>query len=280
MRVPGILAAQALALAIVACGLVPARAGAVYSAAPFQAGEVLTYKVKWGLFRLGTLRICQDPPDSSGGPRRGLTFSGKSAAGLPFIHASFLDHSQLDPGNPTTWVFTSDDGHTPPIHVEYRGDSSADVESYVESVGDSVEDTGRVPHAGPLYDLLGLFMLIRGMSGSEQEVVVSTLTEKQVRNTRLTFTSQVREERLDAFPEPVQVRHFEGLGDWTCKSCSGMSGRFQGWVTDNPAAIPVELSLKIGLGSVTLKLESCERPGQPGAAARSIDPWDRASRDP
>ncbi len=43
-------------------------------------------------------------------------------------------------------------------------------------------------------------------------------------------------------------------------SVAGLTGAFEGWLTDDDDAILVEGSAKIFLGSITLELESCERP--------------------
>lgn len=238
-----------------------AGSSAAYSPAPFRTGEVLRYKVKWGPIRLGTLEITQDRAQMADSGRYSLRLTGRSAKGVPFLHVLFADRAILDSRSPSNWIFTSEDSLIPQGATTYRSDSSATRMSIVETLGGRVTKSLELPHADPLYDCLGLLMLIRGLSGSHQEVTAQTVVEKQVRNTRLSFTEETKDEQPDAFAAPIRLRRFEGHGEWLCKSCAGMTGKFGGWVTDDEAAIPVEISVKIGVGSVSIKLESFTRPG-------------------
>ena len=261
--------ALAAALAAGTPSLVAATRG--YSAAPFQPGEVLHYKVKWGIFRLGTMELVQEPPDSSGNARCAISLSGQSARGMPFVHFHTVDRALLDPHDPRNWVFSTESAGDSGGRTFYRSDSSADEMSIVEVEGERVVRAERLPHTGPLYDALGLLMLIRGMSGSGEEIEAQMVVGRKVSSTRLRFTDEVKEVKSEAFPEPVRVRRFDGQGEWTCKSCAGMTGHFEGWVTDDSSAVPVEVSLKIAVGSVVVKLESCSRSCRPAGPA-SADP--------
>ena len=263
-------AVKALGLVAILCTIGAARNAHAepetgYSNVPFSAGEILKYKVKWGPVRLGTLEISQGRADSPDTVRYLLKMTGESAKGLPFIHVLFSDDAVLNPGSPGNWVFTSHEGLGQKGSTVYRSDSSSNDMSIVETVDGAVVHADLLPHKGPLYDVLGLLMLIRGLGASGREITAQTVVEKQVRGTRLKFTDDVKEQESDAFSVPVRVRRFDGQGDWTCRSCAGMTGAFHGWLTDDGAAIPIEVAVKIGVGSVVLKLESYERSGKPGS---------------
>ena len=244
-----------------ASGPAAAASAGAYSSAPFRPGEVLHYKVKWGPIRLGTLEISQDRSGPADSGRYSVKLTGRSAKGVPFLHVLFADRAVLDSRSPSNWIFTSEDSLIPQGATTYRSDSSATHMSIVETLGGRVTKSMDLSHTDPLYDCIGLLMLIRGLSGSHQEVLAQTVVEKQVRNTRLNFTEEIKDDQPDAFAYPIRLRRFEGHGEWMCKSCAGMTGKFGGWVTDDEAAIPVEMSVKIGVGSVSIKLESFTRPG-------------------
>ncbi len=110
-------------------------------------------------------------------------------------------------------------------------------------------------------------MLIRCLSGSRLQMSVPTIVDQEIHATRLSFTHQVKTVRSDAIPGRTRVRHFSGNADWVTSSVAGLTGAFDGWLTDDDEAILVQGSAKIFLGSITLDLESCERPTFIGSVA-------------
>jgi proteasome assembly chaperone (PAC2) family protein len=54
---------------------------------------------------------------------------------------------------------------------------------------------------------------------------------------------------------------YVGLAKWTGASAAGLTGEFEGWISDDSAAIPILAEVKIALGSIWIELESWTRPG-------------------
>jgi hypothetical protein len=235
-------------------------AGKGYTAAPFIDGEVLRYKVRWGPIRLATMTITQERMPSSAAPRYIVRMSGETKPGLPFLDLVFANRAVLLSDSPTSRDFTFETGRSVKSTIAYRYDGMAGALAIEENDGTSVR-TRKIPHEGPLYDGGGIVMLVRCLSGSAIEFAVPTIVDQEIRRTRLTFTNEVKSVHPEALPGPVKVRHFKGDAEWVTQSVAGLTGAFEGWVTDDDAAIPVQASMKILIGSIVLDLESCERPG-------------------
>jgi hypothetical protein len=76
----------------------------------------------------------------------------------------------------------------------------------------------------------------------------------------LDFTPRLETVEVPAFHAPFRAIRFDGRAEWVLPTAAGMTGEFHGWLTQDEAAIPVKATVRIFLGSVTLELESFERP--------------------
>ncbi len=238
-----------------------------YSSAPFRAGEELRYKIKLGFLRLGTLELTQARADSGGALRYVVTMSAEKARHVPFVSMNWTNRAWLDPRNPTNWVFVHEEAADPPTRLVYRSDSSATVLGIAETGIPGGPRRARLEHPSPLFDAVGLLMLIRGLCASDSELDVPTIVAQQARLTHLQFTGETQTMDVNGMPSPVRVRRFIGQSSYNCQSCGGLTGRFEGWLTDDEAAIPVRMSMKIAAGSIKILLESIERPAGEGASA-------------
>ena len=231
-----------------------------YSSAPFRAGEKLRYKIKLGFIRLGTMEVTQARAEGGQSSRYVVSITAKRARGVPFITMNWANRAWLDSADPSNRIFIHEEAGDPPGRLVYRSDSSATRLS-IEDRDARGYRRAHLDHPSPLFDSVGMFMLIRGLCESDSELDVPTIVAQQARNTHFRFTSETREMDVDGFPAPVRVRRFTARSDYDCQSCGGLNGDFQGWVTDDDAAIPVRIAMKIAVGSIKILLESVERPG-------------------
>ena len=227
---------------------------------PFKDGKILRYKVNWSFIRLGTV-VIEQLADSSEEHSFQLRMTVKSTPSLPFINLDFVNRTLLSFERQSVSEETVMSGEDRKNITVYRYDSKRR-QVYVEETeqGGTVRRDS-IPTDSPCYDALGLFMLSRGLNGSGLSLLLPTLNDYAINPTEIRLTREPEEVEVDAIPFPVKCRRVVGNAKWVGKSFAGMKGSFEGWITDDEAAIPLKAEVEIFLGSVTLELESYERPG-------------------
>jgi hypothetical protein len=244
------------------CLLAPggARGGEGFSTAPFRDGEVLRYRVRYGPIRLGTLVLSQEAADSMGGTKSIVRMTAEAAPGLPILKARWSNRSLLVPSYPSLREFDYISALEDGTHVHCRYDGVGRQVVIVEERAGAAAREVRRSVDGPVYDAGGVVMMIRCMSGSGRKVDLPTLVVEDFRATALDFTPRLETVEVPAFHAPVRAVRFDGRAEWVLPTAAGMTGEFHGWLTPDEAAIPVKATVRIFLGSVTLELESFERP--------------------
>ena len=244
----------------------PARSqGPLPRGSVIQPGEVLRYKVRWTLFRLGTLTL-KAVRDSgcAGADDIRLVMIVESNPDLSFIwirefneclvdtrtFAPALFHARHRNGEEYTeiWHDVDRERHRTVFRLQDRNtgallgtDTLRGVEWFVE---------------GP-----SLFYIARCLSGMTGTRTVPTLVGGKLSTTDLCYGGEKMLIDIAASAAPVRVRKFTGEAHWKGGTEAGLEGGFTGWVSDDDAAVPVAAELKVLLGSVRLELESWSRDG-------------------
>lgn len=224
-----------------------------YKNTPFKDGEVLLYKVKWGFIRLGTIEISQHIIDSSFSSRYLVQLQAKSTNFRVILNAD----------SPTNSNFVLKQNKEKEITTVYRCDPQEHLilmESWEE---ERLVRRSSFFYEDAYYDPLGVIMMMRCLSASGLSVTLPTIVDFGVKDTDLNFTEVVKEIKVSAFDQPLKARQVKGIANW--KAWAGINGPFKGWFSDDEAAIPLKIYLKIFLGSVILELEKLHRPDWLGA---------------
>lgn len=227
----------------------------------FLDGEVLTYKVKWSFFRLGTVVIRQTQIDSADPTRFLVSMDVQSAQGLPFIDLHFINQSVVslvNPGMSVERIITGKDGQD---RTTYAFDSRTGTIMMSDSSNGRLVRAESVFADCPCYDALSLFMYARRYAAHDTSVILPTVNDFDVKSTEIRFTGEVEEVDVDALPDFSRARKFDGNALWVGKSFAGMKGPFRGWVSDDEAAVPLRAEIEIFLGSIVMELESYRRKG-------------------
>jgi hypothetical protein len=222
---------------------------------PFRDGESLTYRVKWGFIRLGTLQLRQVTADPFSDDTMRVDLGGSSAAGLPFISVQFLTTALLDIHQPSNLHYDLYTGPAQRAHTIY-----ATVADERRAFATSLED-GLILRADtlsadpPFYDGSGLFMFARCAAGSDTTLTLPTIMEHALGNTTIAFTSAIEEIRVPAFERAIRSHEFHGTTDWVGSTFAGMSGAFRGWVSMDDSRRILRAEVKLFLGSAVIELE-------------------------
>jgi hypothetical protein len=237
----------------------PLTAQVRYVTTPFHPGEQLTYKVKWGFVRLGTMRMSQSAMDPFTLDTMKVVLEGNSAAGLPFISVRFTTTALLDIYRPTNIWYELVPGNDPSTRTVYKTIPDSGHAFAISTEADVSVRSDTLSAIPPFYDGTGLFMLVRCAAGSDTTVVLPTVMEHALGNTTISFSSAIEEISVPAFDRPIRAHEFHGTTDWIGSSFAGMSGGFRGWVSTDDARRILRAEVKLFLGSAIIELESVVR---------------------
>ena len=233
----------------------PASAQFRYVTTPFRDGEQLTYKVKWGFVRLGTMLMRQSTTDPFLFDTMKVVLEGNSAAGLPFISVRFITTALLDIHRPSNAWYELVPGNNPRTRTIYKTISDSGYALAISTEEDVPVRTDTLSVDPPFYDGTGLFMLARCAAGSDTTLVLPTVMEHALGKTTIVFTSAIEEISVPAFERPIRAHEFHGETDWVGAMFAGMSGGFRGWVSTDDARRILRAEVKLFLGSAAIELE-------------------------
>ena len=236
-------------------GVIPAVSAQTtnYNISTFQDGELLRYKVKWGIFRLGTVEISQQMSTIRFFPGYLVTIKAQSG-NVPFIKVYSVSKGFLNPAAPTNKHFVNEKGKEDKSHTAYKYDP-VNRSIYMESEKNGKQIKLReLPYEGDYYDPVGIIMMLRCLASSKTKVVLPTLVDFDVKGTELTFTDKVKFMLVPGARLAIKARRFEGRALWVGKDDSGIAGPFSGWVSDDDYSIPLKVKVNISLGSISLEL--------------------------
>jgi len=106
-------------------------------------------------------------------------------------------------------------------------------------------------------DGLSIFYFARMNSGqNNSEEIPCFVNEKKV-TTKINFYDKVEDISIDAIDYPVACVKVDGQLDFV--SIYGLTGYYEGWFTNDKAAIPILAKMKVMVGNITLELKEWKR---------------------
>ena len=230
----------------------------------YEVGEILTYKVSWSIFRLGTIKV-QTKLDKNCNEKTyiKLIMHVISNPYLPFISIDEFNESLVRISDGMSRSFFAkhrNNNERIEIHSVYNSTNQKlfftliDYSNPQPIKRDTLENI-------PLYvEGPSLFFISRALIQSEKEYNIPTMIRGKIANTYLNFEKNIQTIESDLFSHPIRTRYFEGQAEWEGGTSAGLSGNFSGWLSDDSAAIPIISEMKVLLGSIRLELEHIEHP--------------------
>lgn len=230
-----------------------------------QVGEELEYKVSYSFFNLGKIRIKVVGKEERAGRTvyRTQAFIDSNPS-LPFVNLHIRFESILDE-EIYSYVWLSRDSSKDQIRFrnfffDYDNNRVVIEQGKKPHNGErTVEEVDTLPVTVKCQDGLSLFFYARKHVGGQQEVNVPTFIEKRQANTFINFMKKRTSEEVDAVDYPVEVLEFNGRADY--EGVFGMTGKFEGWFSNDEASVPILARMKVLLGSIKIQLERWNRPG-------------------
>jgi len=234
----------------------PSSSSAQGRHAIFQSGEELVYKVKYGFVKLGTLVIKTGESAGTNKINARLQFW---TAEVPFldVHNQVIDVIDTHALCVLRFEEHSRDGDKKTNQVF---DYNPGTETMTYS-NDAIKDE-IIPNVKPFNDALTLVFNMRAWAGSGQSYGFPMRSHEGERTVSCRFTHQISNESCPAVEDKeLKTRVIEGQANMGDHAPLGANGKFTVYVTDDAAAIPVRIEMKIAVGSITLILDKVKRPG-------------------
>ncbi|HYF02118.1 MAG TPA: DUF3108 domain-containing protein [Patescibacteria group bacterium] len=226
----------------------------------FSAGEEIIYSVSYLGIRLGTVKIITEGKEIINGKQVFKTKSFMtSSPGIPFVDLNATYESWIDKSGAFSQQFvgTMKQGDEESKYTKYVFDYDNKITYMQEWKNKKQTLNGTMDASKKWNDGLSLLFLARHYVDSKKHYKVPTIIEGDTVKTTINFQGKVENVEIDAVQYPVRTKYLSGIADWT--GVYGLSGKFEGWFSDDEAKIPVRAKMKVYLGSVNIELISWKR---------------------
>ncbi len=227
-----------------------------------QPGEDLEYEVSLYNVKLGKIRIVTEENVDLNGVKvyKTVTYMN-SYDGIPFVDLATVYTSWIDPSISFSYKF---EGNTKletnkwqfqRIIFDYDNNyiSNLKWEDKVQTEDNSMKYNQKVNDGG------SLFFLARQYMNMKRSVKIPTLIDAKIGTTYLNFIGKKENITIPAIKYPIKTIYLNGKADW--EGIYGLSGKFEGWFSDDDARVPIKAKMNVYVGSVVIELIKWKREG-------------------
>lgn len=228
----------------------------------FQAGEEIEYDVTFLSIRLGRIIMKVDSMEVVDGKNVWLAHAYiDSREGIPFVslHTVFESHIDEAGGYSHYFIASEKDHDGSWKYSKYLFDYPKQVITIEDGKEGKVWRTLTYPAPTKYNEGLSLFFYARCNAMYKKYVSVPTIVNDDTAHTFINFLGETESQNIDAVDYPVDCRHFVGKATWT--GIYGLTGKFEGWFSNDDASIPIAAKLNLYVGSVWVQLVKWNRPG-------------------
>jgi len=223
-------------------------------------GEDLTYRVSYLNVTLGTIRVVTEPFTTLGDKKVAhVKIYLNSHPNIPFVSLHATYESWID----TTMTFS------------YKFNANTQVEENKWEFDQYIFDYGKKLLTMEKYrdkqkvqseeyeikkkynDGSSLFYAARALLYSKKSYKMPTVIMDDTVNTVINFQGKQETTEIDASSYPIKTVYFNGDANWT--GVYGLTGRFEGWFSDDEARVPIKAKMSLYVGSATIELQSWKR---------------------
>lgn len=231
-----------------------------YAQAVWSPGEVLEYDVSFLGIKLGTIKIETIKEEDLNGKQ---VYTAKSTMqsnpGIPFVSLYAIFNSWMDKSLGFSHQFvgntkTSDGWQYNKIDFDYEKKKITNR----HWLNDSLITNDVFDATSKINDGCSLFFFARKYSDVKKTVKVPTFIDGKFITT-INFHGKREAIKIDAISYPVQTIYLDGKADW--QGVYGLSGRFEGWFSDDDARIPIKAFMNVYVGKVLIELKKWKREG-------------------
>jgi hypothetical protein len=236
--------------------------GGFVSDKELEVGEELTYIVSYSFLDLGELRFKVLEKININGQFLYKTICYiNSYSSVPFVSLHQIYESKINSNYFTEYFkgLVKDKEYT--TYTEYYFDyKNSKVRVKKGKVKPPELWTDSVSWADKQYqDGLSIFYYARMNTGHEKTVTTPCFVNEKRVKTKINFHKTITPVSCPAVKYDIACNYLDGETDFV--SVFGLTGKFEGWFSNDKAAIPIVAKMKVIIGNITVKLKQYKRNG-------------------
>ncbi|MFP4367962.1 MAG: DUF3108 domain-containing protein [Candidatus Kapaibacterium sp.] len=228
----------------------------------FQPGEELEYEVSFLGIKLGKIRVVSIAAEDLEG---NIVYHAKafmeSYRGIPFVDLNATFESWMDKSLSYSHKFTGnmklDDDKWQYTQMLFHYDKNEiELKRWINKEPSFEKD---IKTEKKVNDGCSLFFLARQFTHLKKSVTIPTIIEHSVVSTKINFHGKEESVDIDAVNYPVSAVYFDGKAEW--EGVYGLTGKFEGWFSDDNASVPIKAEMNVYIGKVLIELVRWKREG-------------------
>ncbi len=253
-----------VAMLVMGTSMLTAGTGLIYP------GEELVYRVSYLNISLGTIKTVTEPYTTLDGRKVAkVKIFIDSHPNIPFVSLHSIYESWIDTSVTFSYKFNANTMVEDNVWEfdQYLFDYTsrkATLEKWRKKEKLASKQFDITKH---LNDGSSLLFCARAMLYSGKSYNIPTVIMEERVSTVINFAGNKAETEIDAVEYPVRTVYLNGDANWT--GIYGLTGRFEGWFSDDEARIPIRAKMNLYVGSVTIELQSWKRGSWRPPQARS-----------
>ncbi len=227
-----------------------------------EVGEELTYVVSFSFIKLGEIKIIVRNKRIINGKTYYNTIAYMdSYSGIPFVNLHMIYESTLNPDYYSAFFrgIVKKEEYT--TFTEYRFDYDKNnvriKKGKVQPYELWTDSTGTIDKQ--YEDGLSILYFARMFSGSGKSISVPCFVNEKESYTTINSYTRVTGVSIDAVKYDIACVRIDG--EMKFISVFGLTGYFEGWFSNDEAAVPILAKMKVIVGNVRIELKSWKRPG-------------------
>ncbi len=225
-----------------------------------KTGEELTYVVKYLFIPLGEIKLKTIRKYNKDGKVIFETRADiKSYEGLPFVDLESIYSSHVTGDYYSEFFFAIDKysyGWTfTKYDFDYRKGFIVAQRGFRDGWVIHYHDTIKIKQ--PVQDGLSIFYFARGFARQEKSMEILTFFKENLTTTKINFYKDSYPVKIDAVDYEIDCVRLDGVLGYT--GIFGLTGKYEGYFTNDEAAIPIKASLKVIIGNINVELKSWKR---------------------
>ena len=233
-----------------------------YSNKKLVVGESFTYAVSYSFIKLGKIKIIVRGKRNINGRTYYSTIAYMdSYSGIPFVNLHMIYESTLTPDYYSSFFRGIVKKKEYTTFTEY---SFNYVDSTIRIKKGKVNPyqlwTDSTTSAKKQFeDGLSILYYARMNSGTDKTADLPCFVNEKKELTVINFHNAVSSVKIDAVDYDIACVKLDG--DMKFVSVFGLTGKFEGWFSDDEASVPILAKLRVIIGNVKVELTKWERPG-------------------
>lgn len=221
----------------------------------FSVGEDFLFEVSYGYMKIGQIRMKITETKQYGTEK---IFVAKafidSYSWIPFVNLHQIMETHVNKNLYANFFKYTEKENNRTKYTDYIIDynkSTLNIKQGYYS-GEKLVDTIIGLHS-KIQDGLSLFYYARGFSGSGRQLTIPCFIIEKFGKTTINFSNKKEWTNTSYYEKPILCNYLNGEANFI--GIFGLTGKFEGWFTDDNVSVPVKAKLKVMLGSITIELK-------------------------